>query len=46
MKGCGVVQARVERTTTTTIATTTWRIYVDTTSNNSGLKDFNGTLMC
>jgi hypothetical protein len=32
---------------TTTIVTTTRRIYVVITSNNnSGLKDFNGLLMC
>ncbi len=45
VKGCGALQASVEGTTTT-IATTTMRIYVAITSSSIGFKDFSGSLMC
>jgi hypothetical protein len=45
MTCCGALQTCVEGTTTT-IATTTRHIYVVITRSSSGLKDFNGSLMC
>ncbi len=43
VRGCGALQIGVERTTT---VATTLCTYVATTSNNNGIKDFSGALMC
>ncbi len=45
LRACEALQIGVERRRTI-VATTTRCIYVATTNNNSGLKDFSGSLMC